>query len=514
MVRNCREPAVRNSRKERSYGTCVVIALLAIASMAHVGSPDTFFNGQAGPYPVRVSVRLPGVIPGLAQISVRLPGATGVQRVTVQAIQWNLGPEGAPPPDVAEPVPGDPELFAADLWLMSATSYRVQVVVDGSNGQGTVAVPVLALATAARAMPRALGIVLAGLGLFLAVGLLTIVYVAVRESVVPPGEQPHPARLRRARIAMVIGALIVIAAVAGGRMWWNAEAFAYAQSVLYRPFDARVTPRSDGGRNVLTLTIADRRWPPPAGNVLTRYNALMPDHGKLMHMFLIREPALDVFAHVHPVPDSPRSSTFNLALPPLPAGRYRVYGDIVHESGYAQTLVATADLPVPLRLADARSGEAPQDEATGDRDDSWFSGVPAPDSASPSYQLEDGTTVTWKRGNDPLVAGKEQLLTFIARDAGGAPAALEPYMGMLGHIAVTRVDGEVFAHLHPSGSISMAALQKFSRNDDNPHVMHAVVSTNEVSTPYAFPRSGRYRLWVQIKRNGQVLTAPFEVEVR
>jgi hypothetical protein len=40
--------------------------------MAHVGSPDTFFTGHAGPYPVRVSVRLPGVIPGRAEVTVRV----------------------------------------------------------------------------------------------------------------------------------------------------------------------------------------------------------------------------------------------------------------------------------------------------------------------------------------------------------------------------------------------------------------------------------------------------------
>ena len=44
--------------------------------MAHVGSPDTFFTGKAGPYDVRVSVRLPGVIPGRAQVAVRVAGAT------------------------------------------------------------------------------------------------------------------------------------------------------------------------------------------------------------------------------------------------------------------------------------------------------------------------------------------------------------------------------------------------------------------------------------------------------
>src|SRR3977135_1448403 len=61
--------------------------VLAAMSMAHVGSPDTFFGGKAGPYDVRVSVRLPGVIPGHAQVSVRVQGATapGSHHVTVRA---------------------------------------------------------------------------------------------------------------------------------------------------------------------------------------------------------------------------------------------------------------------------------------------------------------------------------------------------------------------------------------------------------------------------------------------
>lgn len=125
------------------------VAVLAAASMAHVGSPDTFFAGKAGPYDVRVSVRLPGVIPGRAQIAVRLVGATGPEerRVTVRAGQWNVGLNGAPPPEVATPVPGDPELYAAELWFMTASSYQMAVAIDGPSGSGSVLVPVLAFAT-------------------------------------------------------------------------------------------------------------------------------------------------------------------------------------------------------------------------------------------------------------------------------------------------------------------------------------------------------------------------------
>ena len=86
----------------RAHGAVLALAVL---SMAHVGSPDTFFGGRAGPYNVRVSVRLPGVIPGRAQVAVRVAGATRPQdyRVTVRAGQWNVGLKGAPPPEPAPP---------------------------------------------------------------------------------------------------------------------------------------------------------------------------------------------------------------------------------------------------------------------------------------------------------------------------------------------------------------------------------------------------------------------------
>ena len=246
-------------------------------------------------------------MPGLAQVTVRVPKEAGViGSVTVQAIQWNLGAEGAPPPDRATPVPGDTELYAADLWFMAPTSYRLVVVVDGPSGSGAATVPVMALATVQRPMPKGMGVLLAALGVFLAAGLLTIISVAVRESVVPPGGVPDDRQRRRGRIATVVGIVILAIAVFGGRAWWNAEAFAYADSVLYRPFaSAAAVKTSDDGARMLSLTVNDRRWPPT--NPGSRYNKLLPDHGKLMHMFMIRDGDLGAFAHVHPVPRSEKA---------------------------------------------------------------------------------------------------------------------------------------------------------------------------------------------------------------
>lgn len=480
--------------------------------MAHVGSPDTFFAGKAGPYDVRVSVRLPGVIPGRAQVAVHVGDAKAPAdyRVTLQAGQWNVGLKGAPPPEHAAPVPGDPSLYAAELWFMTATSYQLAVNVDGPAGSGHVLVPVMAIATAERTMTPGLGVILGALGIFLTVGLLTIVGTALRESELAPGVEPDATTRRRARLGVGITAVLAALILWGGSQWWSAEANAYGRSILYRPFASHASIASPSpDRRALTLSIRDPRWTgqPIVGS---RYNALLPDHGKLMHLFLVQEPSLDGFAHLHPIARTPEALDFEADVPPLPAGRYRVYGDIVHESGYAQTLVSTVDVPAA----------AQESSRTTDPDDSWFTGRPAGRAGSASFDLGDGSTLVWLRGDATPTAGGETVLSFSVRDASGADAMVEPYMGMAAHAVVASRDGSVFAHLHPSGSVSMAALQKLAAApdaaiaNDDPHAGHTMQVSSAVSIPYAFPKAGDYRVWVQVKQDGRVRTAAFDTTVR
>src|SRR5262249_372999 len=157
-------------------------------------------------------------------------------------------------------------------------------------GHGDVLIPVLALATAERQMPSWLGGVLAALGVFLTVGLLAIIGAAVRESGLAPGVEPDRIRRRRARIGIASAAIIAGLAVWGGNVWWTAEANSYKTAVLYRPFNAAASLSHEGDRRTLTLSIRDPRW---SGRPIpeSRYNQLIPDHGKLMHLFLVREPA-------------------------------------------------------------------------------------------------------------------------------------------------------------------------------------------------------------------------------
>jgi hypothetical protein len=489
-------------RLAATFGAVAALALLA----AHVGSPNVFYEGNAGPYPVRVVVRPPGVIPGLAEISVRIPGGD-VRRVTVQPVRWDLGTKGAPRPDEALPVAGEPRLWSAELWFMDFGSYSVHVAVEGAAGTGTVIVPVPAVATQTLGMKRGMALGLAGLGLFLFVGALTIVGAAARESVLPPGEVPDARRRRASWIARAIAVPVLALALLGGSRWWEAEDRAYANN-LYAPPETEASVAAVDGERVLTLAITDSTW--------SRFSPLMPDHGKVMHMFLVREPGLDAFAHVHPVRAD--STRFQLTLPAeLPAGTYRLYADVVHESGFPQTFVEKVAIP-----AAAQAGAA----VAKDTDDSWRVGG---GEAGTAARLEDGSTMTWER-DAQLAAGRETTLRFRVTDPAGAPAALQPYMGMPSHAAVSRDDGSVFVHLHPAGSISATAQQLFAQRErgdttraadgrlvirEAGHAVHAAgAQPGVVSFPYEFPKAGRYRIWVQVKREGRVLTGAFDADVR
>ena len=487
---------------------CLLILLtvaITPAAYAHVGSPNVFYDGSAGPYPLRVIVRPPAVVPGVAEITVRVREGEA-DEVTVQPIQWRAGFKGAPPPDVAAPVPGAQGTWSAQLWLMVASSYSVRIHVKGPAGEGTVLVPVTAMPSRILRMNRGMGVVLGALGLFLFLGAVTLVAAAVRESVLPPGEAPSPRRRTWARVSSALAVLVFALILLGGKSWWD-SVDAEAKEGIYKPFKLRTAARLDGGRPVLELKIDDQRrkdWTP-----------LMPDHGKLMHLFLLREPGLDAFAHLHPVAKD--EDDFLAALPPLPAGSYRVYADVVHESGFPQTLVDTVKIPA-ASSAVASGGPSP------DPDDSWRAAQPLSRTASrKTSPLEDGSTMLWHQ--EPLATGREIDLRFEARSPDGQPAALEPYMGMLSHAVISRNDGEVFVHLHPMGSINMAAQQVFAKKemeaggdmagmDHSAHMGHGQPTASVVSFPYEFPRPGRYRIWVQVKRAGRVLTGVFDAEVR
>jgi hypothetical protein len=476
-----------------------VLLLAAAAPLAaHVNSPDVFFEGQAGPYQLLVTIRPPQVVPGVAEIEIRSL-APDVTQIHIVPLRLMAAQQFAPVPDLAHASKEDPQFYTGSLWLMSAGSWKVRVDVDGARGKGTLSVPVPALSTRVLGMQKVVGAILIPLGLLLVFGLVAVVGAGVREAQLAPGAQPDRARIRTARWAMLATAVILGVVLWGGANWWNSAAGDYA-SYVYKPL--RVNPSVENG-NQLVLQLDDPGW------LNRRTDDLLPDHNHLMHLYVIHLPAMDRVWHLHP--ERGANDAFRQALPNMPAGRYALFGDIVHANGIGETVTAQIDLPeihgVPL---------------TGDDAGSASLGVKANYNPVVS-ELPEGYRMIWEGGGATIYARRPYLFRFRVEDAAGrAPGDMQLYMGMAGHAAFVSTEANVFAHVHPSGSVPMAALSlaqgspQASNLPVNPHAGHMIMAGGlpaEVSFPYGFPKPGTYRIFVQMKRGGQVLTGAFTTKV-
>jgi hypothetical protein len=240
-----------------------------------------------------------------------------------------------------------------------------------------------------------------------------------------------------------------------------------------------------------------------------------------MHLFLVREPQLDTFAHLHPEKRS--WNIFETALPPLPSGSYRLYADITYEAGLADTLTAPLTIAAPV-------GRSP---APVDPDDAWCRTQPFVNGSSSLLLTNRVGEVNLELKLDgPLVENRDTTLSVRVRDALGQPLLLRPYLGMAGHLIVRRQDGAVFTHLHPGGSFSMTAQRLFELRAEGKLPLNVAATTGdpicrlpaedarltgpapeELRFPYAFPKAGGYRLWVQVRPDREPVTGVFDVLV-
>jgi hypothetical protein len=154
---------------------------------------------------------------------------------------------------------------------------------------------------------------------------------------------------------------------------------------------------------------------------------------------------------------------------------------------------------------------------------------------SQRFSLPDRYTMVW---NNPATqpAKTPQVFEFSLLGADDKPATdTALYMGMPGHAAFVKDDGTVFAHVHPSGTVSMAALMMAAAqnqprqnqpNQTSQHNSAAMASMpgmsmpassepsatlpNSVGFPYGFPTAGPYRIFVQMKHGQTIETAAFD----
>jgi TRAP-type C4-dicarboxylate transport system permease small subunit len=483
----------------------VLLCLIAPSTAhAHVGSKDVYETVNAGPYKLYVTIRTPTVIPGVATLEVRSSGAkvNGI-RITPLPITG----EASKHPPTSDPMTrstADPAFFTGSLWLMASGSWEVRFEIAGEGGTQTTSVPVPAVALSTLKMQRGLGIVLGVLGLFLVVGMAGIVAAAVRDARLEPGAVPSPGRKRRAVVATAASLVFMALLLWGGATWWNAEAASYSLDV-YQPL--RVDPVLSG--KVLDLKVEALH--PDSERRGRSNNDFLPDHGHLMHLYAIREPEMDAVFHLHP--DLAGPGNFRIALPSMPPGDYTLYGDVVHASGFPETLVSKVVIP-----GNMGGGHPGPDDAAA---------YPPPLSKGDlgnSYKLPDGYVMVWDRPST-LRANTGYTFRFHLLDADGKPAGdMQPYMGMAGHAAFVKTDGTVFAHTHPEGSAAMAALML--ANGDGEASAHAGMNmegmemaehndpvSSTVEFPYGFPSAGRYRIFIQMKHGPTIETGAFDATV-
>jgi hypothetical protein len=176
-------------------------------------------------------------------------------------------------------------------------------------------------------------------------------------------------------------------------------------------------------------------------------------------------------------------------------------------------------------------------------DDASGSAPPWQDVSVPttSFKLPDGYTMEWVMPAIPIRVRAGSIFRFRLLNASGEPAAnMSYYMGMLGHAAFVKTDGTRFAHIHPTGSVSMASLllatSQLSKGAKSPEHVDAegmdmsgmdmssmphgasdgksAGLPNEVTFPYGFPVAGRYRVFVQMKHDDTVETGAFDLDVK
>jgi hypothetical protein len=190
------------------------------------------------------------------------------------------------------------------------------------------------------------------------------------------------------------------------------------------------------------------------GSALVRFDDLRE---RKLHLIVLSRNLIDYY-HLHPVMNA--DGLWQVEVPPLAAGSYRVYADFKPQGGDQITLAS--DVAVPGAVAPTA--------------------LPAV-----SSKVEVGGYSVSLSGH-PAV-GESSLLFEVSRN--GTAIVTEPYLGAAGHLAVIREGDLGYVHVHPvetaqPGPVSFAA---------------------------PFPTPGKYRLFFDFSYEGSVRTASFTVDI-
>jgi hypothetical protein len=214
----------------------------------------------------------------------------------------------------------------------------------------------------------------------------------------------------------------------------------------------------------------------PDSDELVRDFALV--HERRYHLFVISHD-LEHYAHVHPELETDGAFALDVTLPR--AGYYKIFSDFLPTGGTPQVIgrsLATRGFDGDLASTAARL---------------------VPDKTF--TKIAGGVALELQLPAEGLMAGRDEKFVYRLTDAStGAPIRdLEPYLGAWGHSLIMSEDTLSFVHAHP-----IELLPEGATTGGGPTLTFTGL----------LPKAGRYRIWTQIKRRGEVFTVPFTVAVR
>lgn len=197
-------------------------------------------------------------------------------------------------------------------------------------------------------------------------------------------------------------------------------------------------------------------------------------HTKPMHLIVVRED-LHHFQHLHPDFDKD-TGTFTVAdLTFSEPGPYRLFADFAVEGGMTDPSGSLLGISI-ADLVSIGKGYKPQPVGSEERTKTF------------------GELEVTLETNNPLEAMEESPLKFILKDNGRSVKDLEEYLGALGHSVIFQEGSASFIHVHPEHDA-----------DDK--------QDGSVEFMTMFPSPGKYKIYTQFQRDGEVITTDFVVSV-
>ncbi len=239
------------------------------------------------------------------------------------------------------------------------------------------------------------------------------------------------------------------------------------------PLEMTATPNPPAPGQPFRLRLAVRH--PDTGD-LVRDFALV--HERPYHLFVIGHD-LEHYAHLHPEPEPDGAYALDVTLPR--AGYYKVFSDFLPAGGTPQVIgrsIATRGFTGDLASTAARL--VPDRTLT---------------------KTVGGVSLALQLPADGLMAGRDEKFVYRLTDTStGAPIRdLEPYLAAWGHSLIMSEDTLSVVHAHP-----IELLPDGATTGGGPTLTFTGL----------LPKAGRYRIWTQVKRRGEVFTVPFTVAVR